>query len=57
MTNKTKPTLLSNKELLEEIGQINNPTWSPEEAKRKKELLGEIYRRLEEPWRRLKNGK
>jgi len=50
MTDITKH--IDNKELVIELGETNNPTWSPEELKRKNDLKDEILRRLNEPWRR-----
>jgi len=51
----TETKYLSNKELVEELSNINNPTWTPEEAKRKEDLKLEVLRRLEEPWRKIKD--
>ena len=50
----TDPKYLSNKELVDELYESNNPTWSVEEHDRKKLLRDELIDRLEEPWRRIK---
>lgn len=47
---------LSNKELIDELCKINNPTWSSEEQKRKIALKKEILYRLNEPWRQVRKG-
>ena len=52
----TEPKYLSDKELVNELYESNNPTWSEEEDDRKKLLRDELIDRLEEPWRRLRDG-
>ncbi len=45
---------LSNQELVDEYHNCNNVAWSEEEHSRRELLKKEMLRRLNEPWRRIK---
>lgn len=50
----TEVKYLSNLELINELCEIKNPTWSAEERDRKVLLINETLRRLNEPWRQMR---
>lgn len=51
----SEPKHLSNKELVDELISLDNPTGSLEEQQRKSVLIREVLRRLNEPWRVVKD--